>query len=369
MKELIRKNVLKMDPYLPGKPIKEVERELGIKNIIKIASNENPFGPSDKVINAIKKGLNTLNRYPEGSGFYLKKALARKLRIKPENIILGNGTDEIIELLAKAFLNPEDNIVVSECAFIRYKMAGDLMGCKVIAVPMKNFTHDLMAMKKAINNKTKMVFIANPNNPTGTYVSKKELADFMRGMPAAVLVVFDEAYYEYVMEKDYPQTLNYVKEGKSVIVMRTFSKIYSLAGLRIGFAVTKPEIIEYLELVRPPFNTNSLAQLAAEASLNDTARLNKCRNMVQEEKKILYRNLENMGITYILSAANFVLMKMPINGRDVFKLLLKEGVIVRSMEEYKFPEYIRVTIGTKEENRKFIRALARVLNKENRKCF
>lgn len=361
MKELVRKNVLKMEPYLPGKPIKEVQRELGLKNIIKLASNENPLGPSQGAIKALKRGLPILNRYPEGSGFYLKKTLAKKLKVRPENLILGNGTDELIELVAKVFLNPEEEIVVSEGAFIRYKMAGDLMAGKVVSVPMKNFTHDLAAMKRAITPGTKIVFIANPNNPTGTYVNKKDVAAFIDDLPPGVLVVFDEAYYEYVTEKDYPQTISYVKQGKNVIVLRTFSKIYSLAGLRIGYGITKPEIISYLELIRPPFNTNSLAQLAAEASLNDVGRLKKSIRMIQEGKKFLYKNLDEMGLTYIPSAANFVLLKTGRSGKDIFNRLLTEGLIVRSMEEYKFPEYIRVTIGLEKENQKFIKALRKLL--------
>lgn len=363
MKKLVRKNILNMQPYLPGKPIKEVQRELGINNIVKLASNENSFGPSKLAVGAMKKGMVELNRYPEGSGPYLRQALSKKLKVRCENLILGNGTDELIELIAKVFLKTKDEIIVSEGAFIRYEMAGDLMGCKVVSVPMKNFTHDLEGFKRAITPRTKIVFIANPNNPTGTYVNKTDVDRFMRGIPSRVLVVFDEAYYEYVREKDYPETLNYVRKRRNVIVLRTFSKIYSLAGLRIGYCIAVPEIIDYLNRIRPPFNTNALAQLAAEAALKDTSHLAKARKLVRDGKKLLYRNFEQMGLSYVPSAANFILLDVKQKSRKVFKDLLREGVIVRAMEEYGFTSYIRVTIGLETENRKFIKALKKVLKK------
>ncbi len=363
MKKLVRKNILNMQPYLPGKPIKEVERELGISDIVKLASNENSFGPSKLAVDAMKAGIAELNRYPEGSGLYLRQALSKKLKLKCENLILGNGTDELIELIAKVFLDVKDEIVVSEGAFIRYEMAGDLMGCKVVSVPMRNFTHDLEGFKKAITPRTKIVFIANPNNPTGTYVSKNDVDRFMRGIPSRVLVVFDEAYYEYVEEKDYPQTVGYVKQRRNVIVLKTFSKIYSLAGLRIGYGIAVPEIIDYLNRIRPPFNTNSLAQLAAQAALNDASHLKKTIKLVKDGKKLLYRTFEQMDLSYVPSAANFILVDVKQKSRKVFKDLLREGVIVRAMEEYGFSSYIRVTIGLERENRKFIKALKKVLKK------
>ncbi len=361
MRELVRKNILNMEPYLPGKPIKEVQRELGIKNIIKLASNENPLGPSKRVVAAIQRNLFEINRYPEGSGFCLRQALSKKLKINSQNLILGNGTDELIELIGKTFINCSDEIIVSEGAFIRYKMAGDLMDCKVMSVPMKDFTHDLAGIKKAITSRTKVIFIANPNNPTGTYVNKKDLANFMDGIPSNLLVVFDEAYYEYVQEKDYPQTILYVKQGRNVIVLRTFSKIYSLAGLRIGYGISTSEIIDYLNRIRPPFNTNSLAQVSAEAALDDSNHLKRSIEMVIKGKKLLCKNFDQMGLSYIPSAVNFILVNVRENGKNIFNKLLHEGVIVRSMEEYGFNSYIRVTVGLEKENRKFLKAFKKVM--------
>ncbi|MFH1784260.1 MAG: histidinol-phosphate transaminase [bacterium] len=362
-KKLVRKNILKMQSYLPGKPIKEVQRELGIKDIVKLASNENSFTPPRRVIDAVKKELSSLNRYPEGSGIYLRQALSRKLGVPTDYIILGNGTDEIIELIGKTFVDNNDEIIVSEGAFIRYEMVGDLMGCRVVSVPMKNFTHDLRGFRKAITQRTKVVFIANPNNPTGTYVSKKEVEWFLKSVPSRVLVVFDEAYYEYVQEKDYPQTIPYVKKLDNVIVLRTFSKIYSLAGLRIGYGVAVPELIDYLNRIRPPFNTSTVAQAAAQAALSDKEHLKKTLKFVAEGKRFLYAKLKEMGLAFVPSAANFILVDVGRKSKEVFMRILKEGVIVRAMEEYGFGTYIRVTIGLEKENKKFLKALTKVLSR------
>ncbi len=362
IEKLVRKNVLDFQPYLPGKPIEEVKRELGLTRVDKLASNENPLGPSPRAVSAMKRSLNRVNLYPDGSGFYLKKVLARRLRVKAENIILGSGTDEIIEIIGKTFLDPVDEIVVSKHAFIRYEMAGELMGCQIKRVPMKNFTHDLEAMKKAITERTKIVFVANPNNPTGTYVTEEEVEKFMDGLPEEIVVVFDEAYREYVTRKDYPKTLPYIKRGKMVIVLRTFSKIYGLAGLRIGYGIGKSELIGFMERIRPPFNTNSLAQIAAQASLSDETHIRRSRELVGKERKHMEDNLGKMGIEFVPSVANHILLKVG-NGQNVFKKLLKKGIIVRAMVEYDLPEFIRVTIGLPQQNRRFINALREVMDK------
>ena len=362
IEKLVRKNILDFQPYLPGKPIEEVKRELGLARVDKLASNENPLGPSSRAVSAMKRSLNRVNLYPDGSGFYLKKTLARKLKVKPENIILGSGTDEIIEIIGKTFLNPVDEIIVSKHAFIRYEMAGELMGCQIKKVPMRNFTHDLEAMKRAITERTKIVFVANPNNPTGTYVTEKEVERFMDGLAEEIMVVFDEAYREYVTRKDYPQTLPYVKKGQTVIVLRTFSKIYGLAGLRIGYGIGKSELIGFMERIRPPFNTNSLAQIAAQASLSDETHIRRGRELVGKERKYMEDNLGKMGIEFVPSVANHILLKVG-NGQNVFKKLLKKGIIVRAMVEYDLPEFIRVTIGLPQQNRRFINALREVMDK------
>jgi histidinol-phosphate aminotransferase len=362
IEKLVRKSVLDFQPYLPGKPIDDVKRELGLVRVDKLASNENPLGPSPRAVSAMKRFLNQVNLYPDGSGFYLKKVLAGRLKVKPENIILGSGTDEIIEIIGKTFLNPTDEIIVSEHAFIRYEMAGELMGCQVKKVPMKNFTHNLEAMKKAVTSSTKIVFIANPNNPTGTYVIEEEVEEFMRDLPEEIMVVFDEAYREYVTRKDYPKTLPYVKKGRTVIVLRTFSKIYGLAGLRIGYGIGKSKLIQFMERIRPPFNTNSLAQIAALASLSDETHLKRSRRLVGNERKYLENNLEKMGIEFIPSAANYILIKVG-NGKNAFEKLLKKGIIVRPMMEYDLPEFIRVTIGLPQQNKRFLNALSEVMGK------
>ena len=365
MNRLARKAVLNFELYIPGKPIEEVKMEYRLKKVYKLASNENPEGPSKKAINAMIAALGGVNRYPDGEAYYLKNALAKSIKIAASNIILGSGTDELIEIIGKAFLEPQDEIVISRHAFIRYKMIGDLMGCRVRVIPMKKLKHDLKAMKKAITGRTKVVFIANPNNPTGTYVSSSEVAEFMKVMKEKnILVVFDEAYKEYVCEKDYPETVKYVRDGYPVIVLRTFSKIYSLAGLRAGYGISGENIINVMNRIRPPFNVNSVAQAAAIASLNDSLRVEKYRRLAFNEKIKLQNALEKSGIEFLPSAANFILIKVG-NGRKVFNSLLRKGIIVRAMEEYELPEYIRVTIGLPEENKLFLKALKEVINEKN----
>jgi histidinol-phosphate aminotransferase len=371
IEKIVRPEAKNFVPYIPGKPIEELRRELNIKNktISKLASNENPLQPPKKVLYYIKKSLSTVNRYPESSCYYLRKALSKKLQVKESEIIFGAGSDEIIELLGKTFLTGKDEIVVSEHAFIRYKMAGELMGCKVITVPMdKNLKHDLEQMAKYVNKKTKIVFIANPNNPTGTYNNENEMKNFIEEVIKRnenTLIVCDQAYYEYARSacKDYPDTVELYKAGyKNVITLRTFSKIYSLAGLRIGYAVCAEEIINYLDRIRPPFNVSAVAQAAALASLKDTQHIKESIKLVNEGKKFLYAEFDKLGIEYIPSATNFILAKINnISGKEVFNRLLKFGIIIRAVDEYGLPQYFRVTIGTKEENYRLIRTLKRIL--------
>ncbi|MFH1259911.1 MAG: histidinol-phosphate transaminase [Elusimicrobiota bacterium] len=361
---LIRPEVKNFQPYLPGKPISEAAREFGLKKIIKLASNENPLGPSPLAVKKIKRTAGQLYFYPESSGVKLREALGKKLNISPNRIILGNGSDEIIELLGKTFLNKEDEIIVSEHSFIRYAMAGRLMGCAVKSIPMENFNYDISAIDRAITPKTKIIFVANPNNPTGTYIPKDGLIKLLRITPKNVLFVCDEAYYEYAsLEKNYPQTLEYLKDHENLIILRTFSKIYALAGLRIGYGIASAKIIDYLDRMRPPFNVNTLAQVAAEASLGDRKQIIQAQRLVKEGKEYLYNQLLKMEIDYIPSAANFVLINLAAPGKKMFQDLLKEGVIVRAMDEYNLPYSIRVTIGKKSEMLLFIKALKKVLGK------
>jgi histidinol-phosphate aminotransferase len=368
IKKMVRKEILKFQPYLPGKPIDEVRREFGIRGkIIKLASNENPFGPQPEVIAGIKRAVEGLNVYPDGASRALRVLLAKKHKISPENIVAGSGTDELIELIGKTFLKPSDEIVVSEHAFIRYKMAGYLMGCGVRAVPMKNYAHDLDAMLAAVTGKTKVVFIANPNNPTGTYNNARQLEAFLKAAAAkgGPLVIVDEAYYEYAsMEKDYPQTLGYLKHNPRLVILRTFSKIHSLAGLRVGYAISSREVIQNLDRARPPFNVNSLAQVAAAAVLEGKDRTPNILGMVREGREQVYSGLAKLGLEFVPSVANFILIDVsPLRGAKVFEMLLKKGIIVRTMDEYDYPNHIRVTIGTPRQNRKFLKALKRIVGK------
>lgn len=346
-------------PYIPGKPPEELEREMGIKGSVKLASNENPLGPSPRALQAIKGALRSINRYPDGAGYHLKNALARKLGFGYENIILGNGSNEIITNIAKAFSGPGDEAVVAHPAFIIYQTAVQCAGAVKIRTPLRDFTHNLEAMKHRITDKTRLVFISNPNNPTGTMVGAQEFNSFMDGLPDGVIVVVDEAYREYVDRDDFPKTLSYLRDGRGLIVLRTFSKIYGLAGLRIGYGVAQASIVEILERVRDPFNVNALAQVAALASLEDEAHVRQSVKLNRQGKAYLYKSLEEMGVDYVKSQANFILVNVG-DAKAVYMDLLKEGVIVRPMAGYDLPEHIRVTVGLPDENKRFIEALRKV---------
>jgi len=360
MKELIRKNIHNITPYISGKPIEETRRELGLRQVIKLASNENPLGPSPKAVEAIKKGLTAINRYPDSHGFYLKKRLARQLNVKPANIILGNGSDEIIDIAIKTFVEDDENIITSETTFLEYEIIAKINNRKITTVPLRYFKYNLEGIKTRIDRKTKLIFISNPNNPTGTYITKSELDDFITGLPENVILVLDEAYDAFIDVNDYPEGLAYTNK-KNVIVLKTFSKAYGLAGLRIGYAIAKPGFIFYMERVRQPFNVNILAQIAAEAALDDKGFLGKTRKAVLEGKAYLYGALTKLGIAYLPSVANFILIDIAKDSGSVFKEMLKFGVIVREMQQYGLKNFIRVTIGTKKENERFIKILKKTL--------
>jgi histidinol-phosphate aminotransferase len=368
IKTYVRPSIANFEPYIAGKPVETIKRELGLKRVIKLASNENPLGPCKKAVAAIKTGASKVFFYPDANSFTLKKAISRKFSIDPKNIILGAGSDEIIEVIAKTFFNPGDEIVVSEHSFIRYKMAGELMNAKVISVPMKSFTHDLDKMARAVTSKTKAIFVANPNNPTGTYNTKTELIAFLERVnkkATAPIVVFDEAYFEYArVRKDYPDTIQFLASYPNIISLRTFSKIYGLAGLRVGYGFASADIVGYLDRVRPPFNINVCAQEAAAVSLADPLQVSSGCKLVEEGKKSLYNELTKAGIAFVPSATNFLLIDVsPLSGKDVFRELLKKGLIVRAMDEYQYCNHIRVTIDLPDNNRLFIRELRMLLNK------
>lgn len=343
-----------LTPYIPGKPIREVERELGIAGAIKLASNENPLGPSPLALRALRDALTESHRYPDGGGYYLKQALARRLELTPDHLILGNGCNELLELMARCFLLPGDEVVIADPAFIIYGMLAHLQGCTTVRVPLKAWTHDLEAMAKAVTPKTKMVFIGNPNNPTGTAVEPTELTAFMDAIPDDVIAVIDEAYIEYVPTEMVPDSLRFVREGRPVIVLRTFSKIYGLAGVRVGYGMAPPPMVELLERVRAPFNVNALAQCAALAALGDEAHLSNSRSVNEQGKAYLLEELHRLGLECPPSVANFLLVDLQQDGQAVADALLRIGVIVRPLGGATLKTHIRVTIGTPPENKRFI---------------
>ena len=364
MKALIRKSVLAVNPYVPGKPIEETKRQLGLKEVIKLASNENSWGASPKAIRAIKRSLLGVNRYPDAQGFYLKKRLARFFGLVPENFVLGNGSDELIDVIIKTFLEADENIITSEGTFLEYQIIAQVNERKIKKASLRYFKYDLNAILKLVDKKTKLIFIANPNNPTGTYVTKDEVAEFIKALPESVIVVFDEAYDAFIDVDDFPSSLSYLKKKKNVIILRTFSKAYGLAGLRLGYAIAAPELVTYLERIRQPFNVNLLAQVAGLAALEDKDFLNKTRRLTLEGKDLIYQELSKMGLGFVPSVANFILIDVGRDSREVFKACLKFGVIIRDMAQYGLVNFIRVTIGTQKENRRFLRVLRKVMKEK-----
>ena len=361
MKPLVPDYISNLVAYPPGKPIEEVEREYGIKGSIKLASNENPLGPSPKSVDAINRYVTSIHRYPDGSCYYLKEKLSERLGVAKSKIIFGNGSNEIIELIVRAFLRPGDEAVMAHPAFIVYQLIVQAAGGKNIILPLKDFTHDLEGMAGAVTEKTRLVFITNPNNPTGTIVKKGEFERFLKRVPEDVMIVMDEAYFEYVSDPEYPNGMDYIND-RLVVSLRTFSKIYGLAGLRVGYGVASEEIIKFLEKVRQPFNVNSLAQVAALAALDDQGHVEKSVKINNDGLAYLYGGLDGMALSYVKSHANFLLIDMKGDGVKVYQDLMREGVIVRPMGIYDLKNYLRITVGLPEENKRFIEALKSVMN-------
>jgi len=346
-------------PYVPGKPIEELERELGTTDSIKLASNENPLGPSPLAVKALRKGIADINRYPDGSCYYLKNALSEKLGLSPDEILSGNGSNEIIELAVRTFLSPGDEAIMAHPSFIVYSMIVQAAKGENIIVPLKEWRHDLNAMASRITDKTKIIFIANPNNPTGTINTKTEMDSFMEKVPEGVLVIVDEAYYEYISSPDYADSMKYFKQGRDILILRTFSKIYGLAGLRIGYGIAKTSIITEMNKVRQPFNVNSLAQKAALAALEDKKHLARTKRTNERGKKYLYKEFKAMKINYIPTEANFIYIILEDDtAHQLYNDLLKQGVIVRPMG----PREIRVTIGLPNENKRLIDTMKKIQN-------
>ena len=358
--------VQSLRPYQPGKPIEELARELGLNeaDIVKLASNENPLGPSPKALAAIDEAMPDITLYPDGYGFDLKKALGEKLGIGMNQITLGNGSSDILDFIARVFANDGDNIVVSQHSFAIYGIVARMVGADCIEVPAKDFGHDLDAMAAAINDRTRIVFITNPNNPTGTWLSRADITAFMQKVPEHVLVLLDEAYFEFVQEAGYANGLELLPDYPNLVVARTFSKAYGLAALRVGYAVSSPRLADLLNRVRPPFNVNSLALAAAVAALDDDEYVSSSIAVNSAGMKQLTDAFEAMKLPYIPSVGNFVAVKVAESGdaMPVYNALLAKGVIVRPVANYEMPEYLRVSIGTEAQNTVFINALRAVLS-------
>ena len=361
MKLSVPANILSIKPYSPGKPIEALEREYGMKNPVKLASNENPLGPSPMALKAIRGALKSVNRYPDGSGHDLIQALSKKLDVSSENIILGNGSDEIIGMLATALLSPGDEVILPQPSFLMYDIMIRSVGASPTYVPLKKLTIDLDRLKAPMTSRTRMVFVNNPNNPTGTIVSKKDFERFLETIPPGVIVIVDEAYIEFVQDKNCALALDYFGDDRLLVILRTFSKAYGLAGLRIGYGVMPEEITSLLNRIRPPFNTNSLAQLGARAALNDSTFLKKTIRLVHKEIQFMFDALDHLGIRCFPTQTNFFLIDLKKNADEVFELLLRQGIITRSMKSYGYPHYLRVNVGLREENIRFVRALGNVL--------
>ncbi len=364
--ELAVEGVRSLRPYQPGKPIDELARELGLKesDIVKLASNENPMGPSPKALEAIKAELADLTRYPDGAGFVLKKTLSEKLSIRPEQITLGNGSSDILDFIVRVFVNDGDNVVFSQHAFAIYGLVAKMVGAESIVTPAKDFGHDLGEMAADINERTRIVFVTNPNNPTGTWNTRDELVNFLNKVPERVIVLLDEAYFEYVHEADYPDGISLLNDYPNLVVTRTFSKAYGLASLRVGYGVSSPELADLMNRVRPPFNVDSFALAAANATLLDEEYVKESIALNDAGMAYLTSAFSDMGLSYIPSVGNFISFKVPagVNAMDVYNGLLREGVIVRPVANYEMPEYLRVSIGTEAENQTFISALKTVLS-------
>ena len=348
--------------YQPGKPVEELERELGISDSIKVASNENPLGPSPRGMEAVRAAIGGVHRYPDGGAFYFKRALADFHGLSPEHFTVGNGTNEVLENIAHAFLDPDDPVVFSEGAFIVYLIVSQLSNCEMRMAPMRDYTHDLDKMAELVCEKTKAVFIANPNNPTGTAGGEAALRKFIEGVPEHTLVVVDEAYFQYVHREDYPDASKLISEYANLVAVRTFSKAYGLAGLRVGYGIAAPEVIETINKVREPFNVNSLALAAAEAALGDLGHVAESVRVNAEGREYFVRELAALGIPFVPTQGNFIMAEVG-EGMKTYESLLREGVIVRPVAGYGFPAHVRISIGTPEENLRVIEALATVLGK------
>ncbi|MCW5589956.1 MAG: histidinol-phosphate transaminase [Legionellales bacterium] len=359
--QLAHPSIRQLKPYVPGKPISELQRELGLSDIIKLASNENPLGPSPLAIAAATAALKTVQLYPDGSGYALKQALSQHLAIKPAQITLGSASDNIIALILQAFTGPDTDIIVAEFGFGMYSIIGRGFQTQPIMVKSQAFGHDLKAMALAITPRTKVIFIANPNNPTGTWNTEEELTTLLESVPSDILVVVDEAYFEYVNQPTYPRTIALQQQYDNLIILRTFSKAYGLAGLRIGYGISHPDIADIFNRIRLPFNINAPAEAAAIAALSDQHHVQQVVALNLQEYQRVTQTLTQLGLNYIPSVANFVTIEFAENAEIIFQSLLKRGIIVRPLTPYNMPRHLRVSIGTPEQNERLLNELSQII--------
>ena len=357
LKKIVNKGINDLSPYEPGKPIEDLERELGIKNAVKLASNENPVGPSPKVLQSIENILKNTHRYPDGNATKLKEVIGKKFSVKPNQVTIGNGSNDIIEFIARSFLGTDDSAIYSEHAFAVYPLVVKAVGAEGIEVPAKNFSHDLDAMLDSIKSNTKIIFIANPNNPTGSFIGRSEILKFLDKVPENIIVLLDQAYFDYSSFEDSDVDFDILNNYPNLVMSRSFSKAYGLAGFRIGYSVSSEDVANYLNRVRQPFNANSLALFAAEQAIEDEEFMNKCLQLNLEQKKVLYKGLESLGFHCLPSKGNFISFDCKEDSTGLFKRLLSQGVIVRTLGVYKMPNFLRVSVGLPEENIIFLEKL------------
>lgn len=358
---LTHSGIQSLQPYVPGKPVEELERELGIKDSVKLASNESPLGVNQALLAELSGYLGKVNLYPDANAYQLKQALSAQLGLSASQFTLGNGSNDVLDMIARAFAGPGQQVIVSEFAFLVYPIVAKLVNADLVTTPALDWGHDLSAMKAAITEKTSLIFIANPNNPTGTWLKSAALKSFLEGVPEHVIVVLDEAYFEYVTEADYPDSVKWLSTFPNLIITRTFSKAYGLAGLRIGYAMSSPAIADILNRIRQPFNNNVFALIAAEKALSDAEFLRESVAVNQQGLVQLMTFFNERGIEYIPSVANFITFRVGPNAMDIYNQLLRKGVIVRPIANYNMPHYLRVSIGLAAQNQRFIHALSECL--------
>ncbi len=357
LKIQVSEQIQRLKPYIPGKPIAELKRELGLTDIIKLASNENPLGPSPLAIAAARDALAEVNLYPDGSAFLLKQALSQKLNVNSNQLTLASGSESLIQLIIQLLMRPQAENVYSEYGFAMYPIIS--LGCHAtpVAAKSRDYAHHLPAYLDCINANTTVVFIANPNNPTGTWLTQQDYIDFLEALPNHILVVSDEAYFEYVTAKEYPDSIALQQRFPNLITLRTFSKAYGLAGLRMGYAVAHPEITDLLNRIKLPFNINTPAEMAAIAALQDTAHLQKVLDLNHAEMKFVVKSLAELGLSFIPSVTNFVTIDLQQAAMPIYQALLQQGIITRPLMAYNMPNHLRVTLGTHAQNQRFLQAL------------